>query len=118
MLEDWDRLVWNITNVKSNHPEKTEHPCKFPIELVERCVLALTDEDDLVFDPYAGVGSTLIAAINRNRRGFGVEKELKYVEIARKRIDDFLAGVLKIRDMGKPIHQPSNREKITQIPID
>src|SRR5262249_49329720 len=43
---DWDRLVWDVPNVKANHPEKTEHPCQFPVELVERCVLAFTDEGD------------------------------------------------------------------------
>ena len=54
--------MWNIPNVKSNHPEKTEHPCQFPIELVERCVLALTDEKSWVLDPFAGVGSTVIGS--------------------------------------------------------
>ena len=39
---EWEKEVWEIPNVKSNHPEKTIHPCQFPIELVERCVLALT----------------------------------------------------------------------------
>src|SRR5882757_7585544 len=35
-----ESLIWDIPNVKANHPEKTFHPCQFPIELVERCVLA------------------------------------------------------------------------------
>jgi len=52
VVQDWEELVWDIPNVKSNHPEKTIHPCQFPIELVERCVLALTNENDWVFDPY------------------------------------------------------------------
>ena len=53
--EDWDSEIWDIPNVKSNHPEKTVHPCQFPVELVERCVLALTNENDWVLDPFAGV---------------------------------------------------------------
>ena len=48
--------VWSIPNVKNNHPEKTVHPCQFPVELVERLVLSMTDPDDTVFDPYMGVG--------------------------------------------------------------
>lgn len=44
VVQDWESCMWNIPNVKSNHPEKTEHPCQFPIELVERCILALTNE--------------------------------------------------------------------------
>ena len=53
--------VWEIPNVKFNHVEKTDHPCQFPIELVERLVLALTHEGSNVLDPYMGVGSTAIA---------------------------------------------------------
>lgn len=46
VCKDWDNEVWDIPNVKFRHPEKTIHPCQFPVELVERCVLALTDEND------------------------------------------------------------------------
>ena len=42
--------VWNIPNVKSNHIEKTGHPCQFPVGLIERLVLAFTNRGDLVFD--------------------------------------------------------------------
>ena len=114
--DDWERLVWSVPNVKANHPEKTEHPCQFPIELVERCVLALTNQGDLVFDPYSGVGSTMLAALNRDRRGMGAERDEKFVEVARTRINDFLAGNLKIRPLGKPVHQPTGREKVAQVP--
>ena len=51
---DWESALWNIPNVKANHPEKTIHPCQFPIELVERCVLALTNKGDRVLDPFSG----------------------------------------------------------------
>lgn len=114
--EDWDALVWDIPNVKSNHPEKTVHPCQFPIELVERCILALTDEGDWVLDPYAGVGSTLVAGIRRGRRVIGCDKEPKYIEIARQRIADLYNGNLRVRPLGKPVHQPSGREKVAQMP--
>lgn len=50
--------VWSIPNVKSNHPEKTEHPCQFPVGLIERLVLSMTKPDALVFDPFAGVASS------------------------------------------------------------
>ena len=56
LQEDWESAFWDFPNVKSNHPEKTIHPCQFPIELVERCILALTNERDYVLDPYSGVG--------------------------------------------------------------
>lgn len=113
---EWQEGYWYFPNVKANHPEKTVHPCQFPVELVERCVLALTSEGDWVFDPYAGVGSSLIAAIKRNRRAMGSEKETRYVEVARERIQNYFAGSLGIRALGKPVHSPSGTEKVTQIP--
>lgn len=113
---DWDKGMWNIPNVKSNHPEKTEHPCQFPIELVERCVLALTDVGSWVLDPFAGVGSTVIGAIKNDRNGMGIEKEKKYCKIANKRINDLKEGKLKIRPLNKPIHKPRGNDKVAQIP--
>jgi adenine-specific DNA-methyltransferase len=114
--QDWESGMWDIPNVKSNHPEKSVHPCQFPVELVERCVLALTKEGDWVFDPYAGVASTLIAGINHNRRVMGCEKEASYVRAAKERIEDFSAGRLKIRKIGTPVWQPTGKEKVAQVP--
>lgn len=116
LATEWQDGYWYIPNVKANHPEKTVHPCQYPVELVERCVLALTDEGDWVFDPYAGVGSSLIAAIKRNRRAIGSEKEARYVEIARQRIQDYLGGRLPVRALGKPVYVPTGAEKVSQIP--
>ena len=48
LKEDWENLIWDIPNVKANHPEKTLHPAQFPIELAERLVLALSAEGDTV----------------------------------------------------------------------
>jgi adenine-specific DNA-methyltransferase len=116
VAQDWEEELWNIPNVKSNHPEKTIHPCQFPIELVERCVLALTDENDWVLDPYCGVGSSLIAGLKNNRRVMGCDREEQYIELAKERIHAFNRGELDIRPLGKPVHVPSGREKVSQIP--
>ncbi|MEX1248626.1 MAG: site-specific DNA-methyltransferase [Anaerolineales bacterium] len=113
---EWEQGIIDIPNVKSNHPEKTIHPCQFPIELIERCVLAFTNEDDRVFDPYVGVGSTIIASIKNGRVGIGAEKEKKYFDLATIRIDKFISGDLAIRPIGKEIHKPSGREKVAQKP--
>ena len=116
VAQDWEIALWDIPNVKSNHPEKTTHPCQYPIELVERCVLALTNEGDWVFDPYVGVGTSLIAANIHNRRAAGSEKETSYIKIAHERLEAYLNGNLKIRPLGKPVHQPTGKEKVAQIP--
>lgn len=114
--QDWEKGMWDIPNVKSNHPEKTDHPCQFPIELVERCVLALIEEKSWVLDPFSGVGSTVIAAIKNDRNAIGIEKEEEYCKIAKKRIEDFKEGKLKIRPINKPIHQPTGNDKVSKVP--
>lgn len=99
--------VWDMPNVKSNHVEKTEHPCQFPIGLIERFVLGMTDPDDLVFDPYIGVGTTAVAALKHNRKAAGSDIEKKYIEIARERIHSLNNGTLPYRDRDKPVYDPS-----------
>jgi site-specific DNA-methyltransferase (adenine-specific)/adenine-specific DNA-methyltransferase len=118
LQEEWETGLWNIPNVKANHIEKTVHPCQFPVELVERCVLAFTNENDRVLDPYAGVGSTLIAALMHGRKAIGVEKEEEYISISEERIHQLYNGVLKTRPLGKPVHKPSGREKVSQVPLE
>lgn len=114
--QDWDTLLWDVPNVKANHPEKTIHPCQYPVELVERCVLALTNEGDWVLDPYAGVGTTMIAAMMHDRRAMGSEKEAEYVKITRERLQAYMNGTLKIRPIGTPVFVPTGKEKVSQIP--
>ena len=99
--------LWIFPNVKNNHVEKTIHPCQFPVELVERLVLSLTKPGDCVFDPYAGVGSSIVAALKHFRSGYGCEVVREYVEIGRQRISDVQAGILPTRPMNKPVYDPS-----------
>lgn len=98
--------VWTIPNVKSNHVEKTEHPCQYPVELVERFVLSMSDEQDWVLDPFMGVGSSLVAAFRHGRRGAGADLLKRYVDIARDRLADESIGLLKTRPMNKPVYDP------------
>ena len=99
--------VWTFPNVKNNHVEKTIHPCQFPVELVERLVLSMTDEGDAVLDPYMGVGTTVVAALLHGREGYGCDIVKEYVEIARQRVQALRLGTLKTRPMGKPIYDPT-----------
>ncbi|MGI8872026.1 MAG: DNA-methyltransferase [Candidatus Limnocylindria bacterium] len=98
--------LWIIPNVKSNHVEKTVHPCQFPVELIERLILPLTEPGDLVIDPYGGVGSAVVAAVLNNRRGAMAEIMPEYVEIARQRIAQAERGELRVRPMTRPVYQP------------
>jgi adenine-specific DNA-methyltransferase len=118
VVQDWETGMWEIPNVKANHPEKTIHPCQFPIELVQRCVLALTDEGDWVMDPYMGVGSSIVAAIMHGRRGAGCDKEKSYTDEARRRVVAYQNGSLPVRPLGRPVYEPTGKEKVSQIPLD
>jgi adenine-specific DNA-methyltransferase len=102
--------VWEIPNVKSNHVEKTDHPCQFPVALVERLVLALTDEGDSVLDPYMGVGSTAIAALKHGRNAYGCDVQKRYIATAQERIAELRAGTLRLRPMNRPIYEPPLRD--------
>lgn len=106
LYDDWDSQIWDIPNVKNNHPKKLNHPCQFPIELAERCVLALTNEGDTVYDPFAGVGSGLVAALKNNRRALGSEKEREYVDAGLERIERLREGALAMRPIYRPIYDP------------
>jgi len=99
--------VWVIPNVKNNHVEKTVHPCQFPVELVERLILSMTREGDNVFDPYMGVGSSVVAAIKNDRSGYGCDISREYVDLAWERVHLQRAGFLKTRPMGKPVYDPN-----------
>ena len=100
--------VWEIPNVKANHVEKTEHPAQFPVELIERLVLALTRPGDWVLDPFIGVGTTAIAALIHGRRAIGAEIVPRYVEIALERLRLGEEGRLRIRPMERPVYDPQN----------
>ena len=109
--------LWDIPNVKSNHVEKTAHPCQFPVELIERLVLSLTNEGDWVLDPFVGAGTSIIAALRHNRRGAGAETERKYIAIAEGRIRQAMAGTLRTRPMSKPKYDPAlNNNRLALSP--
>jgi len=104
--------IWEIPNVKSNHVEKTIHPCQFPVELIERLVLSMTNEGDWVFDPFMGVGSTALAALLHQRKAVGAEIMPEYVEIAKERVKLAENGKLRIRPMERAVYDPNQPNNI------
>lgn len=99
--------VWIFPNVKSNHVEKTIHPCQFPIELVERLVLSLTEPGDAVFDPFMGVGTSVVAALKNDRVGYGCDVVQEYVDVAWDRVHRLRAGKLLSCPMDRPVYDPA-----------
>ena len=103
--------VWVFPNVKSNHVEKTGHPCQFPVELVERLILSLTEPGDLVVDPFMGAGTTQAAALLHDRRTAGAEVVAEYHKIACQRIQQAMQGTLPVRERNTPVFDPKNAGK-------
>jgi DNA modification methylase len=77
--------IWDMTTVKSN---KT-HPAMYPVELPWRCIKMHSDKGSVVLEPFAGSGTTIIAAEQTERRCFAMEKEAAYCDLAVKRWEDF-----------------------------
>jgi len=102
--------VWDIPNVKANHVEKTIHPCQFPVELIERLVLAMTYENEWVLDPFMGVGTSAVAALMHGRRAIGAEIMPEYIDVAKERIHMAETGKLRVRPMYRPVYDPNAPE--------
>ena len=88
------RKVFNAhcknTVLKHSNGSRKFHPTQKNIDLWEELILDNTLEGEVILDPFIGSGTTAIAAINTNRNFIGIELEPKYVEIAKRRIDEAL----------------------------
>ena len=78
--------VWDINSLPHNAKEKTKHPSQKPIEIMERMVSICTNDNEIVFDPFMGSGTTGVACMNLGRNFIGIESDDSYFEIAEQRI--------------------------------
>lgn len=108
--------VWDFPVVNANHSEKTSHPCQFPHAIAQRLILALTNQDEVVCDPFFGSGTTAAAAIVENRKFVGSEIDQLYHRIAEERCLAAFDGTLKYRSHSKPIEQPNPNSKVARLP--
>lgn len=76
------RSVWSIPT----EARKTGHPAVMPLALAEKCVMLSSNDNDTVFDPFTGSGTTAIASLNNSRNFIGTELSNDYVNIAKNRI--------------------------------
>jgi len=80
---EWTNGVWNFSGESKN---KIGHPAPFPVELPKRCIKLFSFVGDTVLDPFLGSGTTLIACLENNRTGIGVEINRNYCELAARRL--------------------------------
>jgi site-specific DNA-methyltransferase (adenine-specific) len=82
---DWTNGVWSFNGESK---KRIGHPAPFPVELPRRCVKLFTYVGDIVFDPFVGSGSTLLACLENGRIGIGTDIDEKYCELAKNRVNE------------------------------
>lgn len=80
------KTVWTIAAPNSDEKVFGKHPTQKPLKLLERILIASTNENDIIFDPFAGSSTTGIAAIKHNRAFVGCEIEDDYISLSIKRL--------------------------------
>lgn len=87
--EEWtewgSRAVWNIHSVQKND----DHEAKFPLELPRRIIKLFSDKGETVLDCFMGSGTSALAALAEGRHYIGIDKEEKYVQLAKKNVEEF-----------------------------
>ena len=78
--------IWNISNIANNNSEKTTHPAQFPTELVRRLILALSNEGDMVIDPFVGSGTTAVVCKELKRDCMASDNNSEYIELTMDRL--------------------------------
>jgi modification methylase len=116
-MQAWWRSIW--TDIKGAST-RTGHPAPFPIELAGRLVRMFSFAGDMVFDPFAGTGSTNLAALAAGRNSIGNEIELAYIDIAYRRLidaskQDRLVGAKSSTLRLDPGECPSARKAISRV---
>ena len=84
------RNVWEISPPQPKEKTHGKHPTQKPLKLLERILLASTNEGDIVLDPFNGSGTTAIAAVRLNRKYLGIEISEEYLDLTIKRLEDEL----------------------------
>ncbi len=82
------RSFWHIPSTPKREKVYGYHPTQKPKELLYRCIMASTNEGDIVLDPFCGSGTTGLVAVENKRKFIGIEIEAEYMAIAKSRIED------------------------------
>ena len=80
------KTVWSFTAPNGEEKEFGKHPTQKPVALLERSILASTNEGDLIFDPFSGSSTTGVAAINTHRKFVGTELESEFINLSIARL--------------------------------
>ncbi|MCS7160728.1 MAG: site-specific DNA-methyltransferase [Gemmatales bacterium] len=82
-FKEWTNGVWTFPG---ENRKRLRHPAPFPLELPKRCIKLFSYVQDVVLDPFVGSGTTLVACLELNRVGIGVEINPNYCQLAKNRL--------------------------------
>lgn len=94
------KMIFNCIDWPRDNDSEKIHPTQKPVELLERLIEIFTDEGDVVIDPVAGSGSTLIAAMRLKRKAYGFEIEREFFAKAKKWVDEERQMIEEIETLG------------------
>ncbi|HIG92754.1 TPA: hypothetical protein HA242_07485 [Candidatus Woesearchaeota archaeon] len=102
--QEWLKFTksWFVHNPPPRKKDEKLHPAKYPENMIAEFIKFFTKEGGIVFDPFLGTGSTLVAAHQTNRHGIGIELQEKYAKIARERLQ-VLESQLKLDAQGSAL---------------
>ena len=92
-VKDEPQDIWSITTPPKAEKKFGKHPTQKPVVLLERIILASTNPDDTILDPFTGSSTTGVASVRNNRRFVGIDTENEYLELSRKRLEEELANI-------------------------
>jgi site-specific DNA-methyltransferase (adenine-specific) len=94
-FNNFGKMIYNCMDWEKDTKSEKIHPTQKPVKVLMNLIKIFTDECDIVIDPVAGSGSTLIAALEMNRKPYGFEIKKDFFNAAKKRIEDYQSqGVL------------------------
>ncbi|BBM45169.1 adenine-specific DNA-methyltransferase [Leptotrichia trevisanii] len=111
--------VWDFSRVRYRMDEYENHPTQKPEELLKRIILASSNENDIVLDPFSGSFTTSAVALKLNRKTIGIETNLEYFKIGLRRLNitDEYNGVKLEKDKSKKTKNKSKKDHISETQI-
>lgn len=80
--------VWSTSLTKPSEKKCGKHPTQKPLKILERIILASTNENDIILDPFCGSSTTGIAATKLNRKFIGIDNEKEYLDLSIRRFQE------------------------------
>lgn len=104
--------TWEIPYLNPKAKERVGYPTQKPVLLLNQILKIVTDEGDLVVDPFCGSGTTCVAAKSLNRKFIGIDESIDAVQLANKRLEEMIITDSNLLKKGKESYQSKSQDEI------